>query len=321
MTSNKLPLLGLLALLSLGSGCSRRMIFVTHSSLGLNVSGTAQMPNKVAFDYSRYEATLVPRKTNGEAQPVFGGLDADVNFWRGNHIIREAFATGDAADIASGAKNFSDTSACPPEGTGGTPSRSLFFMSGTTYGLHINLGEQATPPNLVLGYQRHTATIIPVQSPEQKAGSVYADVSINTTEPEAVANGNVTGLTNAPAAFSNLKGTRIRQFFATGLAAKKLAEETPVRKELRALAGTESTKEFLGEMDQQGKIIEKIRQIYQKSPTNQAKIRAKAVSLGLAAKESTEPLTFLADLDSHADGRKASTTLFEQLREYARNPQ
>lgn len=321
MKATPLMFLGLIVVLLSGSGCSRRLIFATHTSLGLNISGTAQMPNKVALDYSRYEVALVPRQTNGEAQPVYGGLDADISLLRGNHIIREAFATGDAAEVAAEAKSFNEVKGQATEGKG-TPTRALFFMSGTTYGVNMNVGEQATPPNLVVGYQRHTATVIPVATPEQRVGSVYADVAINTTDPEDVrAPDGAAAPAPSPAPASAIRGTRIRQFFATGLAAKKLAEETPVRRELRELAGRKAVETFLTEQQKQEDLIQNIRRLYHAQPGGQAKIRQKAVALGLAKAAHTDALDFLADLDRKADGSPAHTTLLTQLRDYARDPQ
>lgn len=332
MISNKVLLLVLLAYLSLSSGCSRRMIFVTHTSLGLNVSGTAQIPNKVALDYSRYEASIVPRMKNGEAQPVFGGLDADINFWEGKHIIREAFATGDAADIAAhstqhdapkveNAKGRSNECNTKLHGKPGKPGRSLFFMTGTIYGLHINLGEQATPPNLVVGYQRHTATIIPVQSSAQRVGSVYADLSIATTEPTPAKDSSASESNTPRPTFSRLEGTRIRQFFATGEAAKTLAQETSVQQDLRSLSGTGVTKQFLEELDTQDKLITRIRKIYTKSTNNQVKICEKAKELGLADQVPNDLCTLLKDLDRHVNGNKADTVLLKKLHEFSLNPE
>src|SRR5688572_23363059 len=93
----------LIATLIFGAGCKSRVVFTTHTSLGLDVSGTAQMPNKVSLSYNRFEAAIVPRKTNGEAHAVYGGLDADLKFF-GGHTIKQTFATGKAAMLATGAK-------------------------------------------------------------------------------------------------------------------------------------------------------------------------------------------------------------------------
>src|SRR5688572_17964276 len=89
------------AALCLATGCKSRVVFTTQTSFGLDVSGTAQLPNKVSFSYNRFEAAIVPRKTNGEAHSVYGGLDADMKFF-GGHTIKQTFATGKAAMLATG---------------------------------------------------------------------------------------------------------------------------------------------------------------------------------------------------------------------------
>lgn len=211
---------GLMAAVVLTAGCkSNRLVFVTQSSIGMDVSGTAQMPNKVSFSYDRYEAAIVPRKSDGEAHSVFGGMDADMT-WYGSHAIKQTFATGEAAKIAT----LADSQKLAPTKVADTAS--LIFLTATTYGLNLSAGEQAMPPNLLVGYRRTEAAVIPVPDPDQEARSVYADIHINSS-----------GKTNPVTTnFSTLGGVRIVQSFGTGAAANALARTRTVREKLSSAA-------------------------------------------------------------------------------------
>ena len=217
-----------LALLLL-SGCAKPVVFSTHTSIGLDVSGTAQYPNKVSFSYNRQEAALVPRQTNGEAHSVFGGLDSDISFWKGS-IIKQTFATGEAAKIATGGGDGKNTTSTNPA------TDSLVFFTGTTFGLHLTGGESQMSPNLLMGYRRAEAAYIPVPDPGQEVRSVYADILINTKSREEVTNDSPALIITTN--FPTISGVRIKQSFATGKAAENLARDADVLAKLNAAAGT-----------------------------------------------------------------------------------
>lgn len=146
------------------AGCKSRVIFTTQTSMGLDVSGTAQMPNKVSFSYNRFEGAIVPRKTNGEAHSVYGGMDADMSFF-GGHTIKQTFATGKAAMLATRA----DTNGVDfPGGQSVAGDHPLIFLTATTFGLHLTVGEKEMSPNMLLGYRRSEAAVIPVPEPAQE---------------------------------------------------------------------------------------------------------------------------------------------------------
>lgn len=215
-------------LVSILAGCQTPVAFNTHTSLGLDVSGTAQMPNKVSLSYNRFEGAIVPRKTDGEAHSVYGGMDADIKFFD-SHIIKQTFATGKAAMNASEAVQKSDSQT----NTHITDQDPLVFVTATTFGLHLTAGEQQMSPNLLMGYRRTEAALIPVPDPSQEVRSVYADLLINSSSNT---NGNII-TTN----FSALHGVRIKQSFATGRAAEALALGDDVKAKLKAAAGVETT--------------------------------------------------------------------------------
>jgi hypothetical protein len=219
------------AALLLLTGCKSRVLFMTQTSLGLDVSGTANYPNKVSVSHDRYEVAIIPRKTNGEAHSVFGGLDADMTFFDG-HTIKQTFATGEAAKLATGAAYE------PPNGTANRGKEALLFYTGTSYGLVLSAGEQQMAPNLLMGYRRTEASIIPVPDPGQEVRSVYADLLINTSDDA--------GTSAITTNFSTLGGVRIKQSFATGKAAEELARNSvEVREKLQMAAGVRVTEENL----------------------------------------------------------------------------
>jgi hypothetical protein len=211
------------------TGCKNRLVFVTHTSYGLDVSGTAELPNKVSFSYNRQETAIVPRKTNGEAHSVFGGVDSDIHWWRGS-VLKQTFATGEAAKLATSG---------PKETLGDTSNRntaSLVFFTATTFGLHLTAGEEQTQANMLMGLRRIEAAYIPVPDPGQEVRSVYADLLINTKSLT-----NSSGQTNPAIAlttnFPTVSGVRIKQSFATGKAAEYLARTTEAQAKLASAAG------------------------------------------------------------------------------------
>lgn len=224
-------LLGAAALIT--SGCSnKKLIFATHSSIGLDVSGTAEVPNKVSLSYHRQELALVPGKTDETAHSVFGGMDSDINFWRGS-IIKQTFATGDAAIIATQDPESEAAATCyNSDDPNPAKKKSLVFVTGTTFGLHLSAGDGQVQPNLLMGYRRAEGAYIPVTDPGREVKSVYADILINTkTKNRINESGGIT--TNFPAT----KGARIKQSFATGSAAENLASNNESRAALYEAAG------------------------------------------------------------------------------------
>lgn len=232
------------ALLLSPTGCNqlnKRVVFATKTQLGLDVSGTAQVPDKVSFTYGRFEGAIVPRSINGDAYSVYGGLDADVNFF-GDQTIKQVFATGDAAIIAADSSKTNATDA-NLEGKKGEkkknkekPStRSLFFVTDTAYGLKLSAGKQDISPTLMMGFKRVEGAIIPVDKTEKEVRSVYADLSINTRQRST--NNEGTAIS-----FPNNKGVRIIQGFATGKAADLRATDANVKKALQTVSSPSAFK-------------------------------------------------------------------------------
>jgi hypothetical protein len=227
------------------TGCANRVLFTTQTSLGLDVSGTTQIPNKVSFSYNRFEAALVPRKTNGQAHSVYGGLDADVSFFKG-HTIKQTFATGKAAMIATGA----DTSELDHDRETVKSNAQLVFLTATTFGLHLAAGGKEMSPNLLVGFRRSEAALVPVPDPAHEVRSVYADILINTTT-----NGGASITTN----FSTVGGVRIKQAFATGRAAEAVAATDAAQQKLHEASGIAGTAKSLRRLNAEAQdLVDKI---------------------------------------------------------------
>jgi hypothetical protein len=240
----KLLLFSLVACTLFGTGCAKRLVFATQTSLGLDVSGTAQVPNKVSFSYNRFEGAIVPRKTNGEAHSVFGGMDADINFFD-SHTIKQTFATGKAAMIATGADEPTNEK---PTVLATTNDHPLVFLTATTFGLHLTAGEGQAAPNMLLGYRRSEAVTIPVPDPAVEVRSVYADILINSSKQT-----NATAITTN---FSSLKGVLIKQSFATGRAAEALARNSSeIKSKLETAAGADVARDIMARNHQRAVLV------------------------------------------------------------------
>ncbi len=213
------------------TGCTtKHVIFATKTQIGLDVSGTAQMPDKVSFTYGRYEGAIVPRSTNGEPYSVYGALDADVNFF-GSSTIQQLFTTGEAAVIAADSQSRVEKDDAERERPR-TNTKPLFFVTDSSFGLKLSAGKQDISPTLMLGYKRVEGAVIPVDSGEKEVRSVFADITINSSTESKVAVS-----TNA---FPANKGVRIIQRFATGRAAEKVAAHADVKQALRLKSSPDS---------------------------------------------------------------------------------
>lgn len=209
------------------AGCAShdKVVFATHTSYGVDVSGTAAVPDHVSLSYSRREIAIVPRKTNGDAHSVLGGMDSDVHWWNGS-LISQTFATGEAARIA--AARTRDDASTQALSSASTNTASLIFFTGTTFGLHLSAGDGQLQPNMLLGYRRSEAAYVPVPDPGQEVRSVYADIHINTTDGKT---------TDGATRVSQVDGVRIRQSFATGSAAEILVARGEAQEKLERAAG------------------------------------------------------------------------------------
>jgi hypothetical protein len=213
------------------AGCSqldKRVVFATKTNLGLDISGTAQVPDKVSFTYGRFEGAIVPRSHNGDPYSVYGGLDADVNFF-GDQTIKQVFATGEAAIIAADEGKIDVQALAAEVQKEEFSKKSLFFVTDTSYGLKLSAGKQDISPTLMVGFKRVEGAVIPVDKKEPQVRSVYADLTINTKTKDA-------NSLNSTIAFPNNGGVRIIQGFATGRAAEIRATDRKVKAALKSFS-------------------------------------------------------------------------------------
>lgn len=230
----QLPYLLILSVpVMLTTGCTKKLVFSTNSTIGLNVSGTAEVPSKVAFSYDRQEAAIVPKKHDDTAHSVYGGLDTDVS-WRNGTIIKQTFATGDAAIYATGGAPAGGAPAAT-EDSNELRNHPLVFITGTSFGLDLSAGEGQVKPDLLLGFKRAEGAYIPVPNNKKEVRSVYADILINTKDPDQESGSPAKSITDHFPTDAN--GIRIKQSIATGAAAINLAKSEDVQSKLDKASG------------------------------------------------------------------------------------
>ena len=202
------------------SGCSKNLYFGTSTSVGMDVSGTTKIPSKVSFSFNRAEVAIIPTNSDGNTHPVFASLDSEWTWFNG-FMIKQIFATGKAADIAS--NKDKDTTTYTP--TTKTSKKSLIFTTGTKLGIDIEFGQTtSTPASLLIGYRRSEMTLIPDVTSKKELDPVFADISIMSVEsssPDGVSND-----------YPQLGGVRIKQRFATGIAAINAARHPEIKNKL-----------------------------------------------------------------------------------------
>lgn len=201
------------------AGCSSvdEAVFVTKTSISvIDVDST---PSEVSFAYNRTEGFIGPNYENGSVPSLVGSFRSDGNIF--NPKIKQVYATGEAANLVV------DTSAPPytpgaqdkHKTQGKNDKKALFF--GTSTSLGFKLGVQSTNPTFVLGYRRKEASYIPLRK-NSDGEDIYSSVlaSIDTSISKSKDGGEFTN----------------GQYFATGIAAKKLASDNIVQNAFRERA-------------------------------------------------------------------------------------
>lgn len=202
------------------SGCAKNLYFGTSTSVGLDVSGTSKIPSKVSFAFERAEIAVVPDDSEGNSHSVFASLDSEWTWFNG-FIVKQTFATGKAAEIASD-ESLVNIDYSPS--TSKTSSKPIVFATGTKLGIHIEFGlTTESPASLLVGYRRSEMSLMPDVAGKEKIDSVFADISI-------ISKGK--GLTSTIEA-PQIGGVRIKQRFATGIAAVNAAANPETRQKLR----------------------------------------------------------------------------------------
>ncbi|MCH6256242.1 hypothetical protein MLD52_06760 [Puniceicoccaceae bacterium K14] len=237
------------------SGCANHLYFGTNTTIGLDVSGTAQVPTKIALAVEREEVAIVPNKSNGEAHSVFGAMDSNLT-WFDGQVIKQVFATGQAAiNAASGTGKQNGTSKQNETGNNGH----LYFGTKSVLGIDINSGAGSSEPaSFTLGFNRKEATVIPLNKTSCKeANSVYADISI--VNHSQATNAADLGIANSDIPDDTGKGVRLSTRFATGKAAIALSTRPLIQQTLNeAVTGATNLERTKAQADQETEIREKI---------------------------------------------------------------
>lgn len=228
------------------TSCSNSILFATHTSTGLDVSGDiAKVPDHVNLGFRRREIAYVGKQVPKSAS-VLGKLDSQTN-WNGGLAIRESFATGPAAAAIANEEVPTDA---PTIQTDGIRNRPLVFASRTRIGFGFSVGgsDDDAIPTLQFGYDRRIATRLttdPNAQSDNDIPSVIADTSVHGSGVQGSDSApNTSGvhekarISSAPDASGNPTNTqggiRIRQLFAVGKGATTLLQSTEEAKKLKA---------------------------------------------------------------------------------------
>jgi len=190
------------ALAVLLSGCASTdsVTFLTKTSLGVDVSS---QPAAAQIGYDRFEGYIGPRFDNGAVPPVVASFETNGQLL--DRQVRQVYATGRAAEIATLASAGNNQQSKPLEGR----HQVMFFSTGTTVGLKLGFGSTATDA-FTFGYKRREISVIPIT--QGQFPSVLATLQ-----------NDVEGSTRDKA------GLGVTQYFATGVAADAMAAQPTVR--------------------------------------------------------------------------------------------
>lgn len=208
----------LIAALSALGGCAStdHVLFVTKTSIGIDFDSK---PATASLAYDRIEGYVAPRYANGEIPPVVASVKSDGKIF--NPAIRQVYATGDAAVIATGGKASGRSR--PMQGA----RELMFFGTTTTTGIKVGF-TAALPDSFIFGFKRKEFSYIPLGTMKvgDKEYDVYPSVlaSIDTA-----ANASLDGKTGETSLTNS-------QFFATGRAARQLAATPAISDGFKSIA-------------------------------------------------------------------------------------
>lgn len=201
------------------SGCSTvdKAVFVTKTSISvLDVDST---PSEVSFAYDRTEGFIGPNYQNGSVPSVVGSFRSSGEIF--NPKIKQVYATGEAANLVvdGNAQRYQEGDQDKLKTNSKEDKKTLFF--GTSTSLGFKIGVESTNPTFLLGYRRKEASYIPLRK-NSDGEDIYSSVlaSIDTSISNS----------RDGAKFTN------GQYFATGVAAKKLASDDIVQEAFRERA-------------------------------------------------------------------------------------
>lgn len=196
--------IGLLVVFLL-AGCASNdsLYFGTYTRIGIDVSADG-----AGIGAKNAALNITPPKKEGGTFNVLGTSDLDIAYT--DTVIKEIFAVGEAAKCAAlktATFTLTDLKLFLSKSDDDEPAVGpLIFGTYSSWSLLDLSWGDATSIGINFGYKRGTGVKMPIVN--DKVGSVYASISINTTDQNHV---------DAPK--SNIGGTRNKHTFATGEAA------------------------------------------------------------------------------------------------------
>jgi hypothetical protein len=221
--------------LILSPACIDYATFVTATNIGISADTTTQDVN---IGYTRTELFTGPGyPEQGEVPRAVGFINSDLHVFAPH--IQQLYATGEAAEVVT----FPGTPTPPDKLPTEPPSysgqrRPLVFGTGSNVGLNVKFSAATgpAPSSIKFGYNREELSIIPMRSEvptnkqnPDKYAPVLASIDMNLG---GVAQANAdTGSTQPNSVTSIQANTNLglRQFFATGSAARNLAYRPEIR--------------------------------------------------------------------------------------------
>jgi hypothetical protein len=179
------------------TGCTDTAVFVTKSSLAIDVDPQAQ---SASVGYDRTEGFIGPRYGNGQAPAVLASIKTDGALI--SPEIKQLYATGKAAVLLASRGSTTDAAEMSGE------KRLMFVGTSTNTGVKIGFANNA--PEFTFGFKRKEFSSIPLASNNGK--DIY---------PSAVAALDTKASAGKSGSDSNFLAW---QYFATGLAAEELAK-------------------------------------------------------------------------------------------------
>jgi hypothetical protein len=209
------------------AGCADGVLFVTKTSLSILEADTK--PAGISIAYDRVEGYLGPTSEGGEPPPVLGYFGSDGEIFKPK--VQQVYATGNAARLL-----FEKPEKCAPDAIENT-DRVMFFGTSTSAGLKVGFFPNAPiPDSFVFGWRRKEFSLIPlsVAAADKDCGSGNTIKKGQRFYPATLASVN----SARAVTLSGPETTTLRdqQYFATGDAAKALAERDEVRGQIRTLS-------------------------------------------------------------------------------------
>ncbi len=224
------------------------VLFVTKTSLGLDLDST---PATVNIAYDRREGFIGPIEDEAELPPVVAAINTNAEFF--SPKVQQVYATGDAAIAVTEQKGDQQTTAQPAavpaapapavpapavpapaapapaapaatdptQATNSTDDETKIAFFGTSSAIGLKAGFNTTtgmPDSFLFGYRRKEVSLIPF-------GKKIVDGEEVKTFPSVFASIDSTG----NATNQDETGLKVKQFFATGLAAVNLGNNPDVK--------------------------------------------------------------------------------------------